>query len=310
MKTGVNENTLFVGNGFSRSLFGQMPSWDQLFDGVDRSVGSYTMMYEAYMLEMQKKGYPENAVKQKLIQKIREAYSGEKIESRLPDLACFGRYLEEHRVHNILTTNYDEIIEMILSMACGYTESEELRYVPEEVYSIRTYKEFIGKTGHRVKLWKIHGDVDRIKSVTLGYDQYCGSLARLSEYIKGEYAPAAERKRQAGRSIFNRHIIDKCRDDSFDNISWAELFFRTNVYIVGFGMEFSEIDIWWLLNKRARFMQEHNRIHNSITYFYHPKFDDPKVKQPIYSALKTFAVDVRPLQTDGGYLEGIFAGMC
>lgn len=29
----------------------------------------------------------------------------------------------------------------------------------------------------------------------------------------------------------------------------------TDVHIIGFGMDFSEIDIWWLLSKRARLMR-------------------------------------------------------
>ena len=39
-------------------------------------------------------------------------------------------------------------------------------------------------------------------------------------------------------------------------ISWIDLMFTTDVYIVGFGMDFSEQDIWWILNKRQRFIKE------------------------------------------------------
>ena len=36
------------------------------------------------------------------------------------------------------------------------------------------------------------------------------------------------------------------------------LFFNSDIHIVGFGFDYSEIDLWWILNKRARMMLANN----------------------------------------------------
>lgn len=124
----------------------------------------------------------------------------------------------------IITTNYDKGIELVLCQKCSYEETEPKDLVKEDIYSRRTYKKYINKkTDHQIKLWKIHGDVDRVKSITLGFDQYCGSLSKLSEYIKGNY------KSDKGPTCMV-NMIDKCKEQKFDNLSWAELFFNTNIY--------------------------------------------------------------------------------
>lgn len=132
---------------------------------------------------------------------------------------------------------------------------------PESIYSIRTCKAFVhDKTGHRVKLWKIHGDLSRIPSIMLG----------------------------------------------FDHISWIELFFRTNVYIVGFGMDFSFLDIWWLLNKRARYMLSVPELKNVITYLYNVRYENEEEKPDIFAALHTFQVVCTPIECGPNYIEHIF----
>ena len=170
---------------------------------------------------------------------------------------------ERKNIHNIITTNYDEGIEIILCNKCGYKKLEKPEgLVPEEVFSIRTYKVFENSVlNHRVKLWQIHGKLERIKSITLRFDQYCASLSKLCSYLKGQYESDKGPKCRIP-------MIEKYETQTFDGLSWAELFFYTNVYIVGFGMDFSEIDIWWLLNKRIRIKNRTSRLQNDIFYLY------------------------------------------
>lgn len=218
----------------------------------------------------------------------------------------FGEYLEQHHVSNIITTNYDNGIEFILCEKCGYVGQMPKGMVAERIYSIRTYKQFMNhKTGHAVKLWKIHGDVDRIKSVTLGFDQYCGSLSKLAEYVKGTYKSS----QNVNGAECRMHLKEKCETQTFDHLSWAELFFNTNVYIAGFGMSFSEIDIWWLLNKRARFMLEIPQIANEITYLYDTNYDKEDEKMELFSALRAFRVKCSLIKSDSEYIDNIFERM-
>lgn len=187
--------------------------------------------------------------------------------------------------------------------------------VSETIYSIRTHKLFVNDdTGHEVKLWKIHGDLKRLRSITLGFDQYCGSLSKLSEYIKGTYKSS----KKDAKVEYAGPMDMKCKEQKFDKLSWAELFFRTNVYIVGFGMNSSKVDIWWLLNKRARMMIDIPQIRNTITYLYNEEFETPyqtsknktaKEKKAMFAALDAFQVTYSPIKSDSGYISNIFESM-
>ena len=307
------ENTLFLGNGFSKSIFSDVPSWGSLYKEVKSTLNSnYTILYEKYFLEKKRKGYSEEAVKEELVETIRKGFSGNNIKEENNNLNKFGQYLNDYGINNIITTNYDYGIETILETWCGYERKEPKNLSKEDIYSIRTYKLFVHKeTGHHVQLWKIHGDLDRIKSIMLGYDQYCGSLSKLDSYIKGCYRSSHNVN---FKSI--KKMDEKCVLQQFDEISWIELFFRTDVYIIGFGLDFSEIDIWWILNKRARLMIDISNIKNQITYLYNKNYETPLenegdgetivVKKALFEALDAFQVKYLPLNCNLSYVDSIF----
>lgn len=298
------ENTLFLGNGFSRVIFQNIPSWGSLYDGENSKIRNYAFLYEAFRQSPRNRKRKENIIKEELIQKIRESISENNINSRITNLDQFGSFLVQSHITNILTTNYDNGIELILSKKCGYRE-EKQEFTSERIYSIRTYKFFYNdKTNHGLKLWKIHGDIGRIQSITLGFDQYCGSLWKLNDYVKGQYKSSKDAK----AIKCDISMSQKCEERKFDGISWAELFFNSNVFVVGFGMDLSEIDIWWLLNKRARIMLENHNITNQITYLYNPEYDSPTAKAEIFSLLDAFGVATKPLQpkSEEYYLSELF----
>ena len=113
------------------------------------------------------------------------------------------------------------------------------------------------------------------------------------------------------------------------------------MYIAGFGMDYAEIDLWWLINQRARmkYVKNVKNMNNKICFLYHPIYDNPE-QQPEMKArikmLECFDVECKPInvyckarlkgyqaRTDAcapedkivgfekaeplGYLEGIFA---
>ena len=294
------ENTLVLGNGFSRTVFEGIPSWGNLFDEEKSAINNYTILYEVYLLNSD---LEEGDIKHKIVDRISNQFSKENIKKSICDLDNFGKYLMENKVYNIITTNYDKGIEVILCDFCGYKEVTPEELVAEKIYSIRTYRKFINsKTGHEVKLWKIHGDMERIESITLGFDQYCGALSKLSSYIKGKY------KSEKGPEC-NISMIDKCKMKEFDNLSWAELFFNTNMYIVGLGMDFSEIDIWWLLNKHMRIKNIVPQIENKICYLYNEQYDNKAKKSDIFEALDSFQVKCIGIKSDKNYIQTIFEEM-
>lgn len=297
-----HENTLFFGNGFSKTVFKGIPSWGDLFVGANSAIDNYTIRYEAYRLLRKNAEIDEATIKKGLIQAVNAPFSEDNLDKDICDLSSFGDFLKRCNVNNIITTNYDTGVEFVLER-CGYCEQKNSDMTVERIYSIRTYKLFFNTaSSHSVKVWKIHGDIDRIASITLGFDQYCGSLAKLTEYVKGTYKSS-----QSANGIkCDIPMKKKCQSGVFDNISWAELFFRTDVYIVGFGMDFSEIDIWWLLNKRARFQSEGILVNNSISYIYNSDYESEQTKPSIYAALEAFNVNKYSIKSCRHYFHEIF----
>ena len=110
-------------------------------------------------------------------------------------------------------------------------------------------------------IWNIHGDIKYPQSMMLGYDHYCGALGEVTSFVKGNYTNTTSNKK-----IDSMPKRMEIKDKSI--ISWIDLMFTTDVYIVGFGMGFSEQDIWWILNKGQRFIKEGKiNSENKIFYF-------------------------------------------
>ena len=300
------ENTLFLGNGFSRTIFPDIPSWGTLYDGTKNKIKNYTFLYEEFRQRRENRDRKEEIIKKELVKKIEKTISYGHINENVQNLNKFGKYLFENKIHNIITTNYDNAIEFILHNYCEYEQDTDINITPERVYSIRTFKSFTNaNTGHKLKLWKIHGDLDRIQSIMLGFDHYCGSIWKLNDYIKGSYT-SSKNKKATNCSV---SMLEKCKNQNFDGISWAELFFNSNLYIVGFGMALSEIDIWWLLNKRARFKLEITEIENNILYLYDPKYENADMNGEVHELLRAFDVSISKINSNGLYLEEIMSHM-
>jgi len=110
----------------------------------------------------------------------------------------------------------------------------------------------------------------------LGLDHYCGSLSKLDSYIKGGYKYTKE-----GKEVTVQPMHTKILNGEFCNASWVDLLFSSNVHILGLSLDFSELDLWWVLNKRARLPCK-NKI-----YYYTNENDDEKNE-----LLKSFGVKV------------------
>ena len=169
----------------------------------------------------------EEKIKSEISEKLK-SQRGNTVYSKLTNLS---------ETTNFLTTNYDDAFREGLDFPA--------KEKSEKIYSLRRKYEANDK---KCVLWKIHGDMNAPKSIMLGLDHYCGSIAKIKSYIYGDY-------------LFNTQKVMPIRDklhnqNQFDSISWVELFFSHDIHIIGFSLDFSEIDIWWLLNKRARMLHD------------------------------------------------------
>lgn len=156
-------------------------------------------------------------------------------------------------VDAILTTNYSYEIENTLYESYNkssyiehrrHTKKEIDESLPDQLHQFID----LSDVGIAAPLWHIHGEAYRPNSMVMGQYYY----GRLLGYIRDELQNFFIRKgmaEKAGKTTMAVH-------------SWVDYFLLGDVHILGFGLDPSEMDLWWLINfKKMRF--------NSTSVWYH-----------------------------------------
>lgn len=159
-----------------------------------------------------------------------------------------------------LTTNYDHILDACL-VDMGY--QTEFGDKSETNYNIRRKR--CWKKGSDFKtIYPIHGDMDIPRSIVIGYNHYCGTVAKISDYLKGSY----KWKDENGKEFKIPSMLERLHNNDGKIYSWIDHIFMSDVYIVGLGLDYSEIDLWWLLDRRQRMVRGDGVMkQNKIVYF-------------------------------------------
>jgi hypothetical protein len=159
---------------------------------------------------------------------------------------------------DILTTNYSYELEA----AAAHRETVSEYFIKKNCHNIEDGKKVdsqyllhsyqsapFEEVENRV--WHIHGEARKPSSMILGHYYYASLLHRMSEYLQGQG---------------NRYQKRQKENTSQTMKSWLDSFILGDVYILGFGMDFAELDLWWLLNRKKRENAHHGKV-----YFYEPK---------------------------------------
>lgn len=157
----------------------------------------------------------------------------------------------------ILTTNYSYELEMA---ALGETIIDErpLKKMSdhtakvsrvESKYLLHTYNrvDYSGKENH---IWHIHGEARKPDSMILGHYYYANLLGKMVKY-------AADNE--------NRYENNAKLGRETEINSWLDAFILGDVYVLGFTLDVSEFDLWWLLNRKLREKAPHGRV-----FFFEP----------------------------------------
>ncbi|MCE1197653.1 MAG: SIR2 family protein [Marinilabiliales bacterium] len=238
------ENTIFFGNGINR-LSPKNISWSNLLNDLkesrtfDNDNLPNTMIYERIILEKPTKSLDilndEFATKRK-------------IADLMSKISAHQTYIDLYNINaqNYLTTNYDyAFIKSLQELKEVNFQIHE--YSSEDVYSIRRLKRISNVKESKKHFWQIHGEIRKPATLMLGLDHYCGEIGKIDNYIKGTY-----RYTENKETITEISLPEKLRDNKFNGSSWIELFFNSNIHIIGFSFDYAEIDLWWIINKRAR----------------------------------------------------------
>jgi len=273
------DKTLLFGNGLNQLTTGLI-SWKDLLDKIKKKNKfddlelPNTMIYERILLERPKLADGIFAV---------EGNIKSEIAVQMPYIPTNEYYELVYNLgfKNYLTTNYDYSLNKKLLELGLFSKNNST----EDIYSIRRNTSIIDKEDKEVcKIWNIHGEVDRPPSIMLGLDHYCGSIGKLDAYLKGTYEFQENKK-----PVRVNSITDKIKQKEYDRYSWVELFFNTDIHILGLSLEYSETDLWWILNKRARIMNDKKTsVHISNQIFYYSTSIEPEKE----GVLNSFNVNV------------------
>lgn len=263
--------TILFGNGLN--LLNGYSTWEDLLMKIDVEKKEEkipnTLQFEAEVLPLpEKKTVPvsfegkqvtyndqlvtwtinsETNLKAKIAEAMKK-YETNEIYQRIAKMSDVSHYV---------TTNYDDVLKRTL-LSMGYMETEHIKI--ENTYSIRRRHSLaIGSDNKHI--WSIHGEIDSPQTIMLGLNQYCGSVSKISDYLNGKYDYNQEKKK-----VIIPKIQERLRDGIESPLSWLDLFFISDIYIMGFSLLYEEIDLWWILTRRKRLMRQGANITNNIFY--------------------------------------------
>lgn len=160
---------------------------------------------------------------------------------------------------SILTTNYTYDIEYaIKSNYPSLSKKEKNNYAhavkKDAKYLIHTYNEFKDYP----PIWHIHGEARRKSSLISSHEEYARLINKIVEYSNNR-----------------KNDYEKYNND-VNMQSWVDYFILGDLYVLGFGFDYTEFDLWWLINRRMREKAKTGKI-----YFYEPKSDENYYKQRV-----------------------------
>jgi SIR2-like domain len=261
---------LLIGNG--PNYFSKSPSWENVVRIAARRAGVFhhverllteplPLVYERIASSAPR---ADRDARSALVRAMRDLKHNE-IHTELMAL----------RFPTVLTTNYDTCLEA----ASGE------RYGPANLDSESTYSLFRRRRSEGNCLWHIHGDLTGPRTMTLGLHNYAGYLQKMRRYLTTKAEGSPVRFGDPGTAEKSRH-------------SWADLFLRDNVHIVGLGLGYAEIDLWWLLSYKQR-LRARKKVRVGSTTFYHMGTIDKATKARL-DLMTGFGVRIEYLQSATG----------
>lgn len=200
----------------------------------------------------------------KLCQKLREITLNE-------EQKVFGKRILSLPFDRIITTNYTYELERSVSenkvFRCRYSQ----KHKESDMTLFGHIPVNIG--GDEKQIWHIHGHACAPNSVIMGHYFYGKLLSGIQDYIP--------KMLRAWRDC-------KEHNRDFEIRSWVDSFMTDDVYMVGFGMDLCEADIWWLACCKKRHFPD------SRIFFYVPEWDLPK-NDPRRILMNAYGIVVREI---------------
>ena len=258
---GERPRVLLLGNGLCRAYGGI--SWDGLLDEIkDRS--KYPKEAKSYIMPMPLKAamLTNNSLASKMREITKETetqsdamttrkidwrnFTFTTLEMREAIKAIIARHFDY-----VLTTNYSYEIEAALTGDESLTSKRIITMMNfHEVDYAQT--QFLINTfnlADSVPVWHIHGEARKPDSMVIGSYYYGKMVRRCVERLDGFKASDGAKNSSNGKAQEFKLSIKKKKAQRIG--SWIDAFVLGDVYILGLGLDFSESDLWWLIEFKS-----------------------------------------------------------
>lgn len=244
---------VLVGNGLERDS-GQ-PSWNALVDMMtvpdsvklndnERNAIPFPLLYELLSSH-------ESAPSQLTHEDLRE--EEQRLACAMNELTHTSNsllaILPTLGADHIFTTNYSYCIEKAFYLGINFLlprvrtkirfnlnpKRRNARPIREINYRMHTGYLAQNSNESYVGIWHIHGECTVPRGIVIGHDRYGRLLSRMETICDSQiYGKQSE--------------LPICKQFT----SWPELFLYGDIYIIGFGFNLCEYDLWWLLRRKQR----------------------------------------------------------
>ena len=285
-----NEKTLLVGNGINRVFCDSDYSWGNLLQDLSKlGSGSIDLSnpFKPFPLAFEEilttKGNSYNRAVRVLKTKTAEIFGKIRVRDTHRMIARNTKY------RNVLTTNYEYTLEQAYVEKLNHINDfrdacKNKLSTNEEIHSLMRKYEF---ADGQFTVWHIHGEINHLKysnaekilpsnSILIGYSQYVAYLDVIYRYF------FTDRNTKTTRiSSLHKKISDYRKGpDSVNMDTWVDYFFFKDIDIIGLTLDFSEMHLWWILNRRFSLKKDSDIFSkkqdekasfspiNTITYYY------------------------------------------
>lgn len=259
-------DVLFFGNGINRAFNGD--SWEKLVDKI-------AIEFKSDLTQKDVKDLPFPmqvvALSEDNVNKAMQFVSKDMNFMNSDEQADFMKRIYELPIDNIITANYTFELEQISGIKPTLFNYRKIRKFTkgckgkEDKFGLFRYYQ---PDDSDKKIWHIHGDITAPSTIIMGNYYYGKLLSEIQVYTA---------------KFIRRYKAIKNQGLEYTEQSWVDSFLTKNVHILGFGLDFSEADIWWLICCKKR------NFHDTKIYYYEPKEKITKAKMAL---LKSYGIEV------------------
>ena len=231
-KNNERPKVLFLGNGLCRAFNGG--DWDNI---IAKMGNEKIIISEDVPMTVKASVKIEGDVSEKIAEYCKEAMKNRELDKFFFQRSELIKRFLSIGFDYVITTNYTyEVENALLGKPASQSQLEKAqRHVgiknAEKKYSIHTFDEF----GNQ-QIWHIHGQMRKPNSMVLTNYYYGELIFKYKDYID--------------KNAIKRYRKQTIERGTLEIKSWIDAFLFGNVYMVGFGMDLSEIDLWWLLEEK------------------------------------------------------------